>query len=317
MLRNFQCRRGLYILGAGASAGSAPIGKDFFRAPARSYLRDFCGFSPIIPVHSELTQRMIDASHDISISEILPGREIRPSTEVAPYAEIVQRLNNYSARLDLKHLLAKARFSGQPSDSYRVFQFFYPSLIANYNHDGLAAEFCGRFHHVLDMHGSIESEYGSPHIAALVAQVREFDLPDEPDGLLMGAPEPHFNQRLDQLLLKVTRFSPAFIAIIGYSFAQNREGYDDRVSLDCFLDARREFHGNIYVIQPEPDALRETIADGIKSKNVFGIQAYWNVLAHAFMKASYGQSDKKSLDCIYGQLRDTYGSDVVFPRSYD
>ena len=45
-------------------------------------------------------------------------------------------------------------------------------------------------------------------------------------------------------------FTPEFVAIIGYSFAQNGTGYDDSVSLKSFLETRRDFVGNIYIIQP-------------------------------------------------------------------
>ena len=138
----------------------------------------------------------------------------------------------------------------------------------------------------------------------------------------MGVPESWFDQKFDQKLarrrlLEVAKFSPDFIAIIGYSFAQNPKGYDDHVSLNCFLDTRRNFRGNIYVIGPQPDELRNLIAERIKSKNVFGVQAFWNVLAHAFMKKLRDQNGRRSLNYVYDQILGLSGSDIVFPRIRD
>lgn len=113
-----------------------------------------------------------------------------------------------------------------------------------------------------------------------------------------------------------------FLAIIRYRFAQNERGYyDDQVSLDCFLHTHRNFHGNIYVIGPksdrELDTLKDLIADGLKSKNVFRICAYWNVLSHAYIIAYKIQRGRKSLNYVYNQILDTFGSEAVFPLSRD
>ena len=53
ILQHFQTQRGLYILGAGASAGSAPFGGEFSRVPSLDYLRNFGSFPAIIPAHDE------------------------------------------------------------------------------------------------------------------------------------------------------------------------------------------------------------------------------------------------------------------------
>ena len=324
ILQHFQAQRGLYILGAGASVGTAPFGAEFSRVPSLDYLRNFASFPAIIPVHDELTARIIESNADLSISEIWPHLEIRPGTEVPPYLEILQRMPRLFTRLKLKHRLAEALFLFQTdalkrTDSYAVFQLFRPSLIATYNHDGLAAHFCGHVHLVLDMHGTIEPEYGSPSTADFVAEFRDVDLPAPPDDVLMYLPEAYFDRapaqrRFRRLLSKVESFSPDFIAIIGYSFFQSRTGYLDSVSLNSFLEMRRNFRGNIYIIQPEPDALSAMIADALKSNAVIPISAHWNVLAHAIMQSAAGRSHQKSLHYICQQLLDKHGDKVAFPR---
>jgi hypothetical protein len=140
-----------------------------------------------------------------------------------------------------------------------VFQHFHPSMIANYNHDGLAEHFCGNVHAVLDMHGTVEPGYGAPSIAKLVGRLRDVDLPEPTDDLLMGVPESYFSSHPAQRnfrrrLARVAAFAPDFVAIIGYSFAQDDTSYDDCVSLNSFLETRRDFPDRIYIIQPAPDS---------------------------------------------------------------
>ena len=322
ILGQFRTRRGLYILGAGVSAGAALLGEAFWTAAPRDYLRNLSSFSADIPVHSELTQRMID----ISRRPILADRDIRIGNE-DPFLRlaILQRMPDYYARLYLKHCLSKFRSSGRQIDSYRIFQTFQRSLIMDYNHDGLATDCLGQFHHVLDMHRTIDPRYGSPRMYEIIDDVRDYDLPDKPDGIIMGVPESYFDPYLAHQLLKVARevsiSPPNFLAIIGYSFAQNEQGYDDQVSLDCFLHTHRNFHGDIYVIGPNSDGkldtLKDLIADGLKSKNVLRIRAYWNVLSHAYMIANRIQGGRRSLNYVYNQILDTFGSEAVFPLSLD
>jgi hypothetical protein len=169
------------------------------------------------------------------------------------------------------------------------------------------------------MHGTVEPGYGSPSTADFVAEFRDVDLPALPDNVSMNVPESYFDRapaqrRFRRLLSKVSIFTPDFIAIIGYSFFQSRTGYLDIVSLNSFLETRRNFRGNIYIIQPQPDALSAMIADALKSNAVIPISTHWNVLAHAIMRSASGHNRQKSLYYICQQLLDRYGDKVAFPR---
>ena len=224
---------------------------------------------------------------------------MRPGTEVPPYQEILQRMAGPYPRLNLKLLLAKARFQKRRPDSYLVLNHFRPSLIANYNHDGLATDICGHVHRVLDMHGSIAAGYGSPSMAELVARLRNSNLGDIPDDIVMGICRSF--SRHWQLARRLA--GGAILARLhrhcGLQLAKSGDDYDDRVSLDAFLEIRRNFRGSIYVIAPEPDALCAMIADGIKSKTVLAVPAYWNALAHAFMRTLCGRNCRGSIRYIY------------------
>jgi hypothetical protein len=316
LLARLRTESGLYVLGAGASAGVAPLGRSFWTAVPLDFLRNLTGFSAEIPNHSALTQQILENSRGITIEDIYPGREIRPGSWDYPYREIMERIPGYYARILLKHLLAKANFAARHNDSYGVFDFFRPSVIANYNHDGLATRFCGWRHRVLDMHGSVGREFGSPEIEALIEQVREYHLPEASDGILMGVPESPWRDRgLVLKLLEIGRFRPAFIAIIGYSFARNAEGHDDHVSLEYFEHRFRDFQGPVYVIDPNPDYLHEMLSERLKLRGIIGVRARWNVLAHAFMKSLRAPCGcgRRSINYDYESLLDIHGGGIAFP----
>jgi hypothetical protein len=323
ILKHFLAESGLYILGAGVSAGSAPLGVAFWRAAALDYLRNVGSFPADITTQAELTTRIIDKASTLTVDDIWPGRDIRPGTESPPYAEILRRLPGLFVRFHLRYVLSSARYraaqnAGTLNHSYGVFQHFHPSMIANYNHDGLAKHFCGNFHAVLDMHGSVEPGYGAPSIAEFVGRLRKVDLPEPPDDILMGVSESYFSshpaqRRFRRQLARVAAFAPDFVAIIGYSFAQDGTPYDDSVSLNSFLETRRDFPGRIYIIQPAPDAMCAIIADTLRSRNVFPIRGYWNVLAHAFIRKLSGRDCRRSLNYVCEQTLDRYGHDLAFP----
>lgn len=48
----------------------------------------------------------------------------------------------------------------------------------------------------------------------------------------MGVPESYLDLKLARNLQIISAFSPAFIAIVGYSFARYGDGHDDQVSFD-------------------------------------------------------------------------------------
>jgi hypothetical protein len=318
LLRHFRARRGLFILGAGASAGASAsagevrFGQDFLIGPALDYVRG--GSFPVsIPIPSELSRKIINVAGSVPLSRIFPDRIIRPGTVEFPYQELVQRMPDGFARLYMKHDLSKARFSERPRDNYTAFRLFHPAMLMNYNLDGLATEYCSDVHQVLTPHGTIPKGYGSSAVARLLGSARDYDLHLGPDGLVMSVPESCDDRNLSHCLDVMVTCSPLFIAIIGYTFGRNGNGHDDWISLDRFKSAFRHFAGNVYVIEPRPEWLREMIADGVESNRVFAVPAYWNILAHVFMETAGGRADGRSLNYLCEQIVDRHGDSVVFP----
>lgn len=322
LLRHFRARRGLYILGAGTSAGASEsagevrFGQDFLIGPALEYVRGG-SFSVSVPVPSELSRKIVNAARGVPLSRVFPDRIIRPGTDDFPYEEIVQRMPDGFARLFMKRDLSKVRYSQRPRDNYTAFRLFHPATLMNYNLDGLATEYCSDIHRVLTPHGIIPKEYGGPDIARFLTSARDYDLHLGRDGLVMSVRESYSDPHLADCLHRMVTCSPQFIAIIGYTFGRNDRGHDDCVSLDFFKDAFRWYPGNVYIMEPWPEQLREMLADGIESNNVFGIPCYWNILAHAFIRAARGRICGRSLDYLSEEILDRRGDRVVFPLTLD
>ncbi|WP_148287956.1 hypothetical protein [Rhodopseudomonas sp. B29] len=308
-------RMGLFIVGAGASAGSSPLGADFWRGPPLDYLRNTGSFPAIVTPRNLLTQRLISYS-GIEIEEIFPGRIIHPGTDQYPFRELVERLPDAFAREYLKYSLAQAKYFARRDrfipDSYLVFRMFYSSVIADYNHDGLAREFCGKAHEIVEMHGKVHANYGLPESGALISSLREFDIPLPPDDLIMGVPESWFDKQLRQKLSWVMGKAPQHVVIIGYSFAQMGSGYDDEVTREFFIQKFRHYPGAILVINPDPTQLCEMLSDELKINTVYPIKQYWNVLAHAYLETLRCKDKFRSLEHAYGFLYDRHGSDQAF-----
>jgi hypothetical protein len=264
-----------------------------------------------------LSRKIIKVAQGVPLSRVFPDRIIRPGTDEFPYQELVQRMPDGFARLHMKHDLSGVRFSERPRDNYRAFRLFHPAILMNFNLDGLATEYCGDVHRVVTPHGTIPKAYGSPDVARLLASVRDYDLQLGPDGLVMSVPESCDDVNLWRCLDMMAKCSPQFIAIIGYTFGRNDDGHDDWISLDRFKRAFRGFAGDIYVIEPGPEPLRETIADGVESNRVFGVRGYWNIVAHVFLEAARGRVDGRSLNYACERILDQHGDRVVFPITRD
>jgi hypothetical protein len=153
-----------------------PIGGKLFRIAALDWLRSFSGFSPDIPAHSLLGQRIIESALVMSMFE-LTGREIGPGTEPYPIEAVLRRLPDKAARLRILFEMAKFRFGGHATDNYRVFGWFHPSLILNYNLDGLVADQCGGQHRVINAHAIVDRWYGSPSAENIISAIRQLIFP--------------------------------------------------------------------------------------------------------------------------------------------
>lgn len=304
MIGQFQHQSGLYVTGAGSSAGDVDFGAPLMTDPARQFVLGG-SFSATPLKHLALGRRLLADSAGLTLADIYPDREFRSGTQDDLTQEIIQRMPEHYGRGEIKYRLAKARYERRVSANYVALRRFRPGVVANYNHDGLAADICGDVHRVIDMHGSVARAYGSAEMQRWLEEARHYDLPVHEDGLLMCVPEPTDHSALRKRLDLVTRTSPDFIAVIGYSFGLNDRGVDDGVSLDAYARAFRKFPGNIFVIDPHPDRLAHTLEKALKAERVFPMEAYWNILTRALVERR--QEEAKSLRYAHEAILDRDG----------
>jgi hypothetical protein len=64
------------------------------------------------------------------------------------------------------------------------FAGLHPSLILNYNLDGLVADQCGRQHRVINAHAVVDPWYGSPSAESIMPTIRQFNFSLPADDLI-------------------------------------------------------------------------------------------------------------------------------------
>jgi hypothetical protein len=162
------------------------------------------------------------------------------------------------------------------------------------------------------MHGTVAAGYGSPEIDRLLLEVSNYHLPLLDDGLVMGIPETPDLALLEKLNV-LAMIEPSHVTLIGYSFA-NAGGvaFDDHISLRFFLEARRKSSAPILIVEPRPHELQSMLSDALQSREVYAVPAYWNVLAHAFMRKMRGDFERRSLGYVHEMLLDKHGEARAF-----
>ena len=77
---------------------------------------------------------------------------------------------------------------------------------------------------------------------------------------------------------RLLRNAPA-VVILGYSFGQRSEGFDDVRSLDYFVSLLRRQPRPVFVVSPTPHDLAEILRDRLSSNNVCGISIRWELFS--------------------------------------
>lgn len=316
LLRHLRTARGLYLLGAGASAGEAPFGAGFLRDPAIDFLRHAHSFSTSPQKHTPLSRLVLEAGADIDTTEI-DGRSLRPGTDDLSQ-ELLQLMPPSFPRSLLMHQLAVARHRRRVSHNYLPFRFAPPSLFMNYNHDGLATGLIGDLHRVVEVHGSIEPWIGSPEALEFIRTAGiEYGIAIAPDQLVMLEQESYVDQNLSRRLMLMAHYQPEFIAIIGYSFAWTGRCHNDIVSLDCLVDHYRWFPGQVFIVDPQPERLQEVLAERLHGANVVPVTARWNLLAHAYLETLAGRLAGRTLNDYCAELFDAGHGWSAYPLNVE
>jgi len=130
----------------------------------------------------------------------------------------------------------------------------------------------------------------------------------------MCVPEEN-NRVLVDRLVEATNGSPPFIAIVGYSFAKNDLSYHDNVSLEFFRERFRDYRGEVFVFEPDANNLQNMttmLADTFRARKVIGVNTFWNVLAHAYLR-TVNAPEVRSINWTYQKLLDDHRGPRSFP----
>lgn len=283
-LHSLRTRRGLYLLGAGASVGEVAFGADIVRNPTIDLLFHANSFPADLPHMPPLSSLSCAYGADVTNYDIF-GRTLPLGTvDITP--ELIRRIQPNALRSRVMYELARPSYRRRVSDNYLPFRFAPPSLFMNYNHDALASDLLADIHLVIPVHGYVAPWMGSPEALEFIRTASlEYDLAIASDKLLLLEPESYSDHDLARRLKPMACFKPEFIAIIGYSFAWTSQRHNDGVSLDFFVDHYRTFNGIVFVVDPQPERLKEVLAERLHAAEVVGLPARWNLLAHVFLKS--------------------------------
>ena len=232
---------------------------------------------------------------------------LRPGTDEPPYREILDRLPHGGADAAYKHLLAVQRFAQRRFPSYTMLRAFWPSILLNYNLDGLAADTCGDHHLVVPMHGSVPADYGSPAGREIARSLQEYRIELPYDGLHPIGPELVTDAALQCRLRYMEWRDATFAMIVGYSFGRFEGGYDDNLSLASFIRRFRDKPIDIYICDPYPIELAGMLGEKLRSKRVHTFPIYWNILASGFTQVLAGVLDIADLAFIHEVTLDRHG----------
>lgn len=311
LLHQFVRGGGMFIVGAGASTGITQFGNDFLSEPVFEYLQG--GSFPVsVPPQTELKRRLINAARPRLVAQGTFDQQTSwRALDDFPYLEMAERVPARFARTRLMHSLAKPAHNRVRRDNYSVFEHFAPSLILNYNLDGLLRAARAAGHIVFNVHGTVPVGYGGPKIKEVLDTLREYELPVVDDDLIISVKESASDMALIERLDRIPPFRPRFIALVGYSFARNGEAFDDWISMRWLAQRFSGYRGEVYVLEPWPHRLQDTIAACLGSKTVHAVPAYWNLLSRAFMQMLAGRNSR-SLNHMCEQALDRFGDQVAF-----
>ncbi len=275
-------QRGLYVLGAGASSPLVPLASMFGSEVGRLYLS---GSS--FPINAP--------PKDIRSNKIIRDALSRQKPRTVE-SELLARMSTGYALYASRYLLARPAALNLHPNNYAVFDLFPPSIIWNFNHDGLAERMCAPRHQIFNEHGVVHSAYGSDFGRASMNFAQEFDPIAKDVHELMFEPEPEafYDRAIPDL------DTCRFVAMIGYSFARTDNGFDDTASLYRLCEALRASPRPVVIIDPSPELTVELVRDWVKSNRVYSYSLYWNVYSRVLLRALIASGEKRSIDVAYG-----------------
>jgi hypothetical protein len=285
-------RRALFILGAGTSVPMVPIASKIAEHVADVYWAG--GSFPVeIPqTQDERALRIIDAA-----GKVAPVSPLDCDLRL----EVVSRMSSGFVQSALRQIIGAHRYRRDSPSNYSVFRLFPPSVIWNYNLDGLAERFCRDRHRVLNAHGTVPFPFGSKVGLEFVRAAQDYDLPARPTGELLLEPE-----RLNtQLALPWHLGSCDFVVLIGYTFGRNGDTLDDTRSFEHLSTLLARTPRPTVVAEPFPEFTANMLADRIKSNCIYEAPIFWNVFASALIDIACEGKNLNKIEKAYDLIGNT------------
>ena len=176
-----------------------------------------------------------------------------------------------------------------------------------YNLDGLLFELRDSRHRLYDMHGTSPDFLASPDILEWIEMGGSPDAASMLPGTNVDAPESSDDPWLARKLDALWTFQPAFVAIVGYTFARQSGGHNDVVSLRAFIERYRRSRGTMFVIDPFPDPLCEELHRELAWATIAPVPVRWNLLAGAYLDCAQGLAPGRSVTERYRELEWAFG----------
>lgn len=280
--KNFSCilnamhQRNFFVTGAGTSYPHSPLACELGNIVAKEHRR--------VGVYSGF--------------EIPPGplivkllRDIKIPLDGWCWEEILNRLTVGFSKIVILHNLAKGRINISVIPvSYKALNLFKRnSIIFDMNHDALAEKFCNNRHIVLPAHGYVPEIFGNEEYYSLLSRYYSLSFEASPN-----IPNMIFLEKESESLIGTDSYVRALqlfpqcanLVFIGYSFGFNEREMDDEVTLNFFkerlLCTKKIIP--ILVINPASRDLVEALKETYKKKNIYGINARWDILGSALVK---------------------------------
>ena len=279
--------RSLYLLGSGASYPEIGKGDSLSKEVRKRFWEN--GVYPIL----------IQPTSPLKSAILRPNLKILQQNCLIEQAELDARTPFEFIEVTLAQLLTNNQLIFPPQ--YRVFDYFHPSVIFNFNNDNLADKMHPK-HEMLYPHGKI-----APIIAHLPYMNEAIKLMSIPQSInkyfdywrpipeLSSITEKNPYRRLIDIFPTVN-----CVCIIGYSFGTWAGGIDDAESLEMIIDLLRWKPKPVLIVDPNSEHLAEIFRTVIQQISVYELSCKWNVLANFIIKGCF----QRVLQTSRGSLND-------------
>jgi hypothetical protein len=263
-------KRSFYILGAGVSAGIIPMTHQQGELIVNRHLEYGIFSGNPIEIDPQAT-RILGSSR-------FPDDQTKKA--------LIDRLPSGAIRAISMQLMTPDKIN-KLSHKYIVFnKARIPSIIFNYNNDGLASRYCKR-HYILYPHSVLNDIYRSSEWDRIIDYCLLYHFePPVPSGLILPGREPIgiINNPAFRFAEAYFEYTEDYIVIVGYSFGFNGLDVDDWVSLDFFRRNLHRYRRKIIVIDRDNSRfIADMLSYEFKQNDIFAISADWNYLSRAIL----------------------------------